>query len=219
MSTELSINRLFGSVFFKGPSKSNAVALTFDDGPHPRFTVAILEELRRANIRATFFMTGENLRSHKNVAKLVHESGHEIANHSFSHTRNPFTGRNKISAEIKDTSALIEDITGVRVTLYRPPYGILTPTIYSVCNNLGLRIILWSINSRDYIMRKQSTVADRVIIKLKPGAIVLFHDCHFNDPLKDYSSTNTALGLIASFLARENLSALTVGSLIADTKR
>jgi hypothetical protein len=68
-------------------------------------------------------------------------------------------------------------------------------------------------------MRKQSTVADRVIIKLKPGAIVLFHDCHFNDPLKDYSSTNTALGLIASFLARENLSALTVGSLIADTKR
>lgn len=205
-------------IIFKGPSRQRSIALTFDDGPHPRFTVEILDALSRGNMRATFFMTGQNLRSHKDLALRVHEAGHEIANHSLSHARCFFMGRKKTAAELKETSSLIEDITGHAASWFRPPYGIVTPAIFSACKQLGLRIVLWNVNSHDYAKRKQSGIARRVIKKIRPGAIVLFHECHFWDPSKDYAPTVEALSEIAPFLAREGLRAVTMGSLIMEAR-
>jgi len=199
-----------------GSAQDNAIALTFDDGPHQRFTLDILAALSKGNMTATFFMTGDNIRQHKDLVKRVHESGHEIGNHSLSHPNGLLAGRKKILNELQDTRALIEDITGVSNRWYRPPYGIASLQIFSVCRQLDLGIVLWSINSYDYIKRKQPTIADRVIKKLRPGAIVLFHECHYKDPTRDYSSTSSALEKIAPVLARKNLSAVTISSLLGE---
>jgi peptidoglycan/xylan/chitin deacetylase (PgdA/CDA1 family) len=169
-------------------------------------------------MRATFFMTGQNLRSHKNLARRVHEAGHEIANHSLTHARFLFTGRKKAAAELKETSSLIEDITGHATAWFRPPYGVVTPAIFSACKQLGLRIVLWNVNSHDYVLRKQSGIARRVIKKIGPGAIVLFHECHFLDPSKNYAPTAGALSEIAPFLAREGLRTDTIGSLLMESR-
>ena len=205
-------------IIFKGPSRQRSIALTFDDGPHPRFTLEILDALSRGNMRATFFMTGQNLRSHKGLARRVHEAGHEIANHSLTHARFLFTGQKKATAELKETSSLIEDITGHAAEWFRPPYGVVTPPIFSACKQLSLRIVLWNVNSRDYVVRKQSGISRRVIKKIGPGAIVLFHECHFRDPLKDHTPTVKALSEIAPFLAREGLRAVTIGSLLMESR-
>ena len=97
-------------------------------------------------MRATFFMTGQNLKAHKTLARRVHEAGHEIANNPLTHPRFLFIGKKKTMAELKETSLLIEDVTGQAATWFRPPYGIVTPAIFSTCKQLGLRIVLWNVN-------------------------------------------------------------------------
>lgn len=204
---------------FKVPFAKNTIAITFDDGPHPLQTPVILDVLARHNTKATFFMTGANIRRNKDLLRTVTSGGHEIANHTNNHPNGFFANRSMIFDEIATTKKLIEDTTGIPNIFFRPPYGIFTPAMLSTCKALDLSIILWSINSFDYKCRGESQIASRVIDRVKSGDICLFHDCHFRDITRIYSQTVNAMKTILPYTVSKGLKGVTVGELVADLKK
>ena len=99
-----------------------AVALTFDDGPHPEKTLQILEILKRQQVPATFFFVGSQALKHPDIVQTVADSGYEIGNHSYSHSRNVHSSADRVKYELDVTNKIIANITGEQTLLYRPPF-------------------------------------------------------------------------------------------------
>ena len=158
-------------------SRKKVIALTFDDGPSPNTTSQILSILKEKNIKATFFMIGQNLKNFPQIGQQVVADGHAIGNHTWHHWNrqmNEFTAAH----EIEDTAALLYKITGVRTSLFRPPNGFLSNGLADYARKQEDAIILWSIDSGDWRKRGVSveSLVNQVLQKAKPGAIVLMHD-------------------------------------------
>ncbi|MFK7799498.1 MAG: polysaccharide deacetylase family protein [Aureispira sp.] len=156
------------------------MALTFDDGIlEPEQTQQILAILERYNIPATFFCIGKNIQ-HPIQQKLllhIHESGHLIGNHSFSHAHLfDFYSKSRIVEEIQQTDALIGDLIGQQPLFFRPPYGITTPNIANALKQLPHQTIGWSVRSLDTVIKNEKQLLGRLKKQLHPGAIILLHD-------------------------------------------
>jgi peptidoglycan/xylan/chitin deacetylase (PgdA/CDA1 family) len=205
---------LFPSIVFSGPATRAQIALTFDDGPHPVHTLDILKVLQKAHMVGTFFMTGANISAHRDIVKRCAGEGHEIGNHTFTHLRAPFHARRTLSQEIQKTSAVIEEITGQKPALFRPPYGLATPVTQAMCRACGLRTILWSTNTHDYAVQDAQRIVKRATHGLRPGAILLFHEGHFSDPSRSFSETIRALEALAPIIATAGMQAVTVSRLL-----
>jgi peptidoglycan/xylan/chitin deacetylase (PgdA/CDA1 family) len=104
------------STIYRVPIKDKVVALTFDDGPSPVWTPRILDELKRAGIKATFFMLGEHVKKYPDIARRVAEEGHEIGNHSYTHHVLIYYTEEELEIEIKDTEKVIKEVTGLTTT-------------------------------------------------------------------------------------------------------
>lgn len=206
----------FGNIHWKGPAGRRMVAFTFDDGPHPVYTPRILGILNAWNAKATFFMTGTNAAAHRELVRDVAERGHEIGCHSLGHcrTRTLLAFPKRQLREIRETNAIIEAITGKTVTLYRPPYGLVSPLLLPVCLKLSLKIVLWSVNSYDFRREHYSSIVTRVLKRLTDGTILLFHDCHYNDAALDYSSTAIALEQLLAECDSAKFESVTVSRLL-----
>lgn len=167
--------------FLKAYSKNASItekkiALTFDDGPHP-ITNKILDLLDEYQYKATFFCIGKNIENYPDILKRIHLSGHVIGNHTYSHsTKMGFLSRKKILQEIRITNALIHKIIGKEPKLFRPPFGVTNPNIAEATTALKLHVIGWNVRSLDTVLTKEHAILNRVLPKLEPGAIVLFHD-------------------------------------------
>ncbi|MFA1541344.1 polysaccharide deacetylase family protein [Actinomadura monticuli] len=151
------------------------VALTFDDGPGP-YTAGLLDTLKKGGVRATFFMLGENVGSHRDVVRRMALEGHELANHSWSHPQLTGMSPAGVRSQIQRTQKAVQDASGgVRPTLMRPPYG---ATNKRVGRDIGMPLIMWSVDTLDW--RYHNVARDtRVGVKeAKPGGIILFHDIH-----------------------------------------
>ncbi len=183
------------NIYFKGCSK-DSFAITFDDGPHCYNTPKILELLSEFNTRATFFMTGDNALKNKALVKEVSQQGHLIGNHSLNHLKKIFLSPQKLKYEIKTAKDILEDIISKPVTLYRPPYGFISPFLFSICKELNLKIILWNLQTHDYRRENYSIIIKRTMAKLRAGSIILFHEGHFKDTSLDYSNTIDAVRFI-----------------------
>ncbi|HYW46686.1 MAG TPA: polysaccharide deacetylase family protein [Bryobacteraceae bacterium] len=166
------------------------VALTFDDGPHPKYTELILALLRKYGIRACFFELGTNLGTVENgeaklsrnaeIAKKVLEAGHVIANHSFSHPVLSKLPELQRESEIDRTTLLLEKVAGRKPELFRAPYGARNQAILKEITADGLRSIMWNIDSLDWADPIPESIAMRVLHELneKHRGIILFHDIH-----------------------------------------
>lgn len=195
-----------------GPASSGAMALTYDDGPHTTFTPQLLEILKNADAKATFFMLGTQVDLNPEIAKTVAEAGHEIANHSYSHRDMNKMTTEQIRDEIKRTQDVIQAATGVRPTLFRPPYGNFNKKVIEVCEEEGLEIVTWSIDPRDWDAKQTSdSVKDKILKQAAPGAIVCIHDIH--------KRTITATPEIIAGLKAKNLRLTTAGDLIEQQKK
>jgi len=161
----------------RGPSGGDRVALTFDDGPHPEHTPAILDALADAGAGATFFCVGRHLDAHPEVARRLRADGHELGNHSYEHayTLN-FRGVAAMTAEIKRGEAAVPRAGGQKRPLYRPPVGLKNPPLSRVAQRLELTVVTWSLHSRDTRTEDPRRVADRVLKRVTAGDIVLLHD-------------------------------------------
>jgi peptidoglycan/xylan/chitin deacetylase (PgdA/CDA1 family) len=170
--------RMFADAVVRGPQASRGVALTFDDGPHPVHTRKVLDLLDAKNVKATFFVIAKKAEAHPEVVHEVLARGHAIGLHSYEHDR-LFSLRapSRIKTDLARGIAALEQITGVRPELFRPPVGHTSPGIARVCDELDLVIVGWSVRARDGLGRTPAGRAlARVRAGLKGGAIVALHD-------------------------------------------
>jgi peptidoglycan/xylan/chitin deacetylase (PgdA/CDA1 family) len=200
-------------ILFKGPPDSGRVAITFDDGPHATASPALLDILESHHARATFFVTGANAAKNIDIVKRMVREGHTVGNHSFSHKRALFQSRTSLSNEIKRTNDLIEQVSGRPNRFFRPPYGIISPTLLSICRTLDLRIVMWSFNSKDYRQPKPQTIVGRAARKLHSGAILLLHDGHFARQHIAYHATALSLESVLNTIAQKHLKTATIESM------
>jgi peptidoglycan-N-acetylglucosamine deacetylase len=158
-------------------TSEKVIALTFDDGPWPQTTENILTTLKQENVKATFFVIGQPLRSFPEIAKKVVADGHEIANHTvhhWYHKMSPLVAQR----EIDDTNKIILETLNVKTNYFRPPGGVLTNGLVAYAHKLDDAVLMWSADSGDSQPRRPSpeTIIKNVMAQAKPGGIVLMHD-------------------------------------------
>ena len=153
----------------------NGVALTFDDGPDPDATPAVLEALRAAEVRAVFFLVGEQVEAHPELARQVADEGHVVALHGFRHVEHDELG-DEARADMERGAAAVAAATGVDPRLYRPPYGRFSERSYAAARELGLTPVYWSAWGSDWEPIPPERIAETAIRDLDPGAILLLHD-------------------------------------------
>lgn len=149
------------------------IALTFDDGPHPEYTVQLLDGLKERGVQATFFVTGEHASLHPDIIQRMHEEGHLIGNHTYNHVKLQSDNRLEFKKELLMTNAVLQEITGEEVLYVRPPYGIWDRSFEK---ELNMFPVLWTIDPTDWYCLNADTVTKRVVKKAKENAIILLHD-------------------------------------------
>lgn len=162
----------FGPVRLRLEATEPVVALTFDDGPGPT-TEAILDKLQELEVKATFFMIGERVEQHPEMARRVRAEGHTLGNHSKTH---PVLLWSDPEGELRETQDIMERVTGVRPAVFRPPYGYKDGRVLEVADRLGLETVNWSINPLDFTEPAADLLVKRVLDKLETGSIILLHD-------------------------------------------
>ena len=155
-------------------NKQKVVALTFDDGPWPETTNHILYVLKKHKIKATFFVLGKNAQNYPAYLKQIVLHGHAIGNHSWNH---PYSYQNEAAAarQIENTAALINKLTGVKTSIFRPPGGFLNNGLVNYAKKKNYGIVMWSADSQDYRGSKKS-ILKNLLQKTKSGGILLMHD-------------------------------------------
>ena len=196
-------------VYHSHPNDRMEIALSFDDGPHPRLTPRILDILEEYDIRATFFMVGENVGYYPAAARAVAEAGHEIANHTFSHRRFGHMGAEDLRREITSCEEALASITDTPVRLVRPPEGEMNEAVRLVAGELDYRIILWDVDTRDWAHTPPETIAKHILDTVRPGDIILMHDFIGYD-----SPTPEALRRVIPALLERGYRFVTVGELV-----
>jgi len=181
----LSVIVIFGSSFIQlnyfinniNNGITKGISITFDDGIDAELTPQILDVLKKENVKATFFVIGNKIEQQKSILLRIHNEGHIIGNHSFSHTKKLtlFTTA-KLKADILKCSNIIKTITKQNPIYFRPPYGITTPRYKRALNQLGLISIGWSVRSLDTVIKDKEKLYNKVTRKITKGSIVLFHD-------------------------------------------
>jgi peptidoglycan/xylan/chitin deacetylase (PgdA/CDA1 family) len=162
----------------------DAFGLTFDDGPHPAGTPRILDVLEELDVRAAFFLTGEQVVRHPHVAAEIARRGHTVGVHGFRHVllsvRTPWA----TAGDLDRACEAVERATGAAPRLFRPPYGDATPAALLAARRRGLRTVLWSRWGRDWERRATpASVAARATRDLAGGEVILLHDAdHYSTP-------------------------------------
>ncbi|WP_019546797.1 polysaccharide deacetylase family protein [Streptomyces sulphureus] len=156
--------------------KGRRVALTFDDGPDPRYTPEILETLRRHGVRAVFFVIGETAEQFPDVLRSVAREGHLIANHTWNHRQLTAIPVAEARSELERTSELIARTVGTPPTWARAPYGDWNGPTLRICAELGMEPLGWSLDTQDWSMPGSEHIINAVMKDVAPGTIVLNHD-------------------------------------------
>lgn len=155
------------------------VAMTFDDGPHPRLTPLLLDVLKARNIRATFYVIGQNVVRHPQLMARMVAEGHEIGNHTYRHPTLSQLGTESIQREMDRTTLAVFQATGKAPVTMRPPYGSITLNQRKmVYQTRGLPTVLWSVDPRDWQRPGSQVVANRIVGNAHRGAVILAHDIH-----------------------------------------
>jgi peptidoglycan/xylan/chitin deacetylase (PgdA/CDA1 family) len=159
-----------------------SIALTFDDGPAPPATAAVLDVLARHNATATFFVLTDHAAAHTDVVRTAAEQGHAIGLHGDRHESLAHLREAECRDRIAPARDRLAELTGRPVALYRPPFGRVSTPLLRAAAALGLRVVLWSHDPRDWDTASPRPLADRIERCLHPGAIVLLHDGTDGEP-------------------------------------
>jgi peptidoglycan/xylan/chitin deacetylase (PgdA/CDA1 family) len=167
------------TTYFQAHVDQPYIAMTFDDGPSAENTPRLLEMLKQRNIKATFFLIGQNVAANPNIVKQILADGNEIGNHTWTHPQLSKLSDDKVTAEITKTQDAIKDASGYTPTLLRPPYGAITARQREwISSQFGLNVILWSIDPFDWKRPGAAVITQRILSQVRPGAIILSHDIH-----------------------------------------
>jgi peptidoglycan/xylan/chitin deacetylase (PgdA/CDA1 family) len=175
------------------------VALTFDDGPHPDSTPALLAALGAARAKATFFLWGEHVRSHPHYVRALRTAGMRLGNHSFTHPHLTRVEPDALISEIAQTQIAVRAACQETPTLFRPPYGDTDARVRATAEGFGLTQVMWSVDTGDWAGATTRQIV-RAAAAVQPGGIILLHD-------RGYQSTVEAVPLILRVLADRGLRA------------
>ncbi|MCL1863569.1 MAG: polysaccharide deacetylase family protein [Defluviitaleaceae bacterium] len=153
------------------------VALTFDDGPSVH-TDTILDILEEHDARATFFVLGNRISSHRETVQRAVTLGNEIANHTNSHLRLTAQTDSQVIHEIKSASAAIREVAGDSPRIYRPPFGATDERIISISKELGYGIVKWTLDPLDWRDRNPDIIYERIMSQVEDGSVIVLHDIH-----------------------------------------
>jgi peptidoglycan/xylan/chitin deacetylase (PgdA/CDA1 family) len=208
-------SRILCPTVARGPRNRRRVALTFDDGPDPEVTPAVLDALAQHGARATFFNIGRSLEEHPQLARRLVAEGHELGNHSWRHSRwQNLYGADGHAREIERGEQAIAAVTGSRVRpLYRPPIGLKSPQLARVADRHQLTLVAWSLHSHDTRSTDPERVVQHVLKKIQPGDIVLMHDGH-DRPGRHRTICAQAVPAILQGLREKGLECVTVSELL-----
>ncbi|WP_168121182.1 N-acetylmuramoyl-L-alanine amidase [Paenibacillus sp. HB172176] len=197
-------------IYYNGAaSDGKQTALTFDDGPDDVVTPEILDVLKENHIKATFFMLGSQAAAHPEMVKRIVDEGHAIGNHSWSHPRFEELSLDEAREQINDTQVELEEIAGVRPSLFRPPYGALDEENAELVHDMGLWIVNWSVDTMDWSGLSTPDIMDLVRDEIWPGGIILQHSSSGGG-----SNTVEALKQIITELGEEGYAFVTVPELL-----
>ncbi len=174
---------------YSGNGDQKLVALTFDDGPESELTPEILDILDEHDIKATFFVIGQNAARHTETLREIHDRGHEIGNHSWSHKYLPKISKRSKKDEILKTEELLEDVLGKHTPIFRPPYGAVKAQDKELIDSLGYKIVNWSVDTRDWAGTSGEQIRKYVKQQLKPGGIILMHNSGNTKTVKNMIKT------------------------------
>lgn len=179
-SREERIDALTGPVLTSGDLKDKEIALTFDDGPHPTRSHRLLEILKAAGVRATYFQVGEMAQESPEVSRDVALAGHSVGSHSWSH---PQLNRLSLAAaerEIVNGHGVVNLHSGTEIPFFRFPYGARSPALQELVKSKGLATFFWNMDSLDWKIHSPTVLFDRVVgeIEREGRGILLFHDIH-----------------------------------------
>lgn len=190
-------------------ARSDGVALTFDDGPHPQGTPAVLEALAAAGARATFFLVGEQVERRPGLAAEIAAAGHEVALHCHRHRNLLRLGPRQVSDDLLRALAAIGEATGQTPRLYRPPYGIFNAAALTLADRHGWEPLLWSRAGNDWSRRATpASIAARLTDRLQGRDVLLLHDADYYSAHDSWRRTVASLPLVFEALNRESLQAV-----------
>src|SRR5436190_10873019 len=202
ISTESRIT--FNSVHVDGPY----IAMTFDDGPSATLTPKLLDILATHQIKATFFVIGENVAEHPEIVTREAKEGHEIANHSWSHPNFGKMSDDGVRSQLRRTDDAIRNAIGNSPTLMRPPYGSISVRQKKWINQeFGYKIVLWDVDPLDWRRPGANVVCNRIVKNTRAGSIILAHDIH--------PGTIDAMPCVLNQLEAKGFKFVTVSELIA----
>jgi len=191
----------------EGDPNVHEVALTFDDGPDPRYGPAVAAILKQKNVPATFFLVGMRVKEHPEVARLLAEDGFELANHTYNHQSLPALKPHEIASELRLCDADIFGATGRHTTLMRPPGVQYNDKVLDVAKSLGYVTVSWTVGAKDYETDTTAAfIQERVLDRAAPGAIILLH--------QDTPATVAALPVVIDGLRAQGFRFVTVSRML-----
>jgi peptidoglycan/xylan/chitin deacetylase (PgdA/CDA1 family) len=195
---------LFGPTVSRGPDAVMSAALTFDDGPGPS-TGALLDALADADVRATFFVLGRQVRTYPDVVARMRAEGHQIASHGYDHGILIFRGPRHVADQLAATEAAVRDAAGpdALTSYFRAPHGFRGPATWAAARRSGYRMAAWTTGVWDSAEPGTDVIVARTDRALSPGAVILLHDADGWDPGRARPQTVAAIpGICAAARAR-----------------
>jgi len=181
------------------------IALTFDDGPHPYYTGQLLDGLKERGVHVTFFVTGEHAKLHPDIIERMHEEGHLIGNHTYSHMQLKKSNRDSFKEELVKTNKIISDIIDEEVVYVRPPYGSWDKSFET---ELNMFPVLWTVDPLDWCSSNVSCIIEKILSNVEENDIILMHDY--------YDTTVTAALKVIDELTEQGYTFVTVEDIMFD---
>jgi peptidoglycan/xylan/chitin deacetylase (PgdA/CDA1 family) len=202
-----------GEIVWRVTTDQKVVALTFDDGPDPKYTPTVLKLAHDKGIKLTFFLIGKEIQLHPDLARQEVAAGHAVGNHTWDHAVLTRDTPREVTSEIERCGDEIEEICGKRTHLFRPPKGYWDGDTFIEAERLGYRIILWSVALEHHTAKTPEAMAQRVLRKIRPGMIILAHDGEPGHPI-DHSQSMKALPILVDGLLKRGYRFVTVPQLL-----
>ncbi len=180
LHTYRAAQRRHPDILYLGQGSGRRVALTFDDGPHPRDTPRLLEVLQRHQVRATFHLVGKSAERHPDLVRHIHQCGHQLALHGYRHTPFPLEDSKTLRAELVHCQNIIAsaaDLSPASIRDLRPPYGLFSTRTLSHLRESGFRLVMWSCMPPHW-MQPVGWSIHQVLDAVVPGAVIVLHDGH-----------------------------------------
>ncbi len=197
--------------FISGDRTKKKIALTFDDGPHPKLTRDILDILDRYRVKATFFVVGKQALQYPHLIKMQKSKGHSIGNHTYNHVDLTSMDEQTAATEIKACGKTIRGITGKAPHLFRPPGGNYNRSVIRLADTLGYTTVLWTANAGDTARISKSDIWGRLFSRIENGGVILMHNGGRN--------TAAILPRLIEKLRSDGYEFVTVDELIEDSRK